>query len=118
MTQIKAGQEVTITIKGRVNTVYGQKYDLDKADCISIELENGNNIGLEADGYLSELQIEVIHELPTEEGWYEAERYPISDPAKAPYRLIGGEWSCLNTALSDNYMRSLLPLHRLGRTQE
>ena len=93
MTQIKAGQEVVITVKGRVNTVYGQRYDLDQVDCISIELENGNNISLEADGYLSELEIEVIPE-PLQDGLYydpqdSADRF---DQMSLVYKREGGVW--------------------------
>jgi hypothetical protein len=61
---LKAGDRVKITVEGVVATTYGTTYNLEKDDCISVELENGNNVSLELDGYLSELELEVIRTLP------------------------------------------------------
>ncbi len=112
---LRAGDRVKITIEGTVNTVYGKTYNLDEGDCISVELESGNNIGIEVDGFLSELEFEVIHAVPTTDGWYESERYPISDPTREPYRRVLGEWTCAGRTLSEAHMRTLLPLFPIGR---
>lgn len=58
-----------------------------------------------------------ISPLPTEDGWYESEQYPIADGRYFPYRLREGRWmmDATGTPLSEEYMINRMPLHRLGR---
>lgn len=60
-------------------------------------------------------QWDMVPELPTEDGWYEAEDYPIRDGNGHPYRLKNGRWMCRECEIYPARMMSLMPLHRLGR---
>lgn len=55
--------------------------------------------------------------LPTEDGWYEAERHPLSAGC-VPYELRDGGWygAGEDTRLAEEYVSKFLaPLYRLGR---
>lgn len=52
--------------------------------------------------------------LPTEDGWYESERFPLSEHYH-PYQIRLGVWHYLGEAKSTEDMSNFVPLHKIGR---
>lgn len=113
MTALKEGQRVRIVAEGTVVTEYGNDTN---GDCLKIETEHGY-FYVET-GRVLEPFVEIIPDpLPTDDGWYEAEKYPIDGefPGVAPYERRGGAWYLGGNPLDEQMMRTVGTLYRLGR---
>lgn len=114
MRELRDGQRVRIVAEGTVTSGYADDTD---SDVLMIQTEGGH-FYIEVGGTIDAF-VEIIKEpLPTEDGWYEAEAYPLSK-GFFPYALIDGKWTDAKmNDLGTGQMLALMPLYRLGRVTE
>jgi hypothetical protein len=108
MTKLRDGQRVRFTVEGTIQASYNPGDT--SGDALRLKTEHGY-FYTEVERSLEPF-IEILADpLPTEDGWYEAEEFPLSVQGHFPYQLRGGKWRMNGSPVEP----PLGTLHRLGR---
>lgn len=101
---IKAGDRVRLVYEVTVDEVHPRGLH-------SLYSEKNANVYYAEEDELVSVE-KIAPPLPTEDGWYESEKFPLS-LGYEPYRLCKGKWSNGGVLLSRPENDG--PFHRLGR---
>lgn len=114
MTEYKPGQQLKITIVGTVKDGESWRH----TETLGLITASGKLIYVEGEDDPAMEVEELGDPIPTEDGWYESEKYPINSGYYSPYRLYRGKWTtgAGREQLSPEQIEYVMPLTRLGRT--